>query len=299
MHADLSLDTPRVVCVLATRDGGELLRRQLESMAEQTVPLDELVVLDDGSSDATRQVIAAAAGRLPVRVVTASTSGVPGDALLARIGQNFATALRHARIGASDVVLFADQDDVWLPDRVERQVAQIIRSDALAVASDARLIDGSGDPLPGRLSDLYPRPDGFADRTRDAQLHAVIRTPVATGAAMAVSGALVRTAPSVPTGWLHDRWYSLCAAAAGALVLDDGPVIEYRLHVDQAVGATGAGRGAAARRLAAWLRAPGNAGRRIADVHGLRAIAPLDVSRALTYRRLFAAVAAPAKWGAR
>ncbi|QKS21851.1 glycosyltransferase [Curtobacterium sp. Csp1] len=238
MHADLSHDTRRVVCVLATRDGGDLLRRQLESMAEQTVSLDELVVLDDGSSAATRQVIAAAADRLPVRVVAASTPGVPGDALLARIGQNFAAALRHARIGASDVVLFADQDDVWLPDRIERQVAQVVRNDALAVASDARLIDGSGDPLPGLLSDLYPRPDRFADRTRDAQLHAVIRTPVATGAAMAVSGALVRTAPSVPTGWLHDRWYSLCAAAAGALVLDDGPVIEYRLHVDQAVGAT-------------------------------------------------------------
>jgi len=266
-------------------------------MTGQSAQLDTVVVVDDGSRDGTMALLEAHRTVLPLVVV--GPRRLPGDvaSLHGRIGSAFRTGLDELAPQDDDVVLFADQDDVWERDRVERHLERLSHGHA-ATAASARCIDGQGQQLPVTLTDVYPRPERWEDLTPAERLRETLVTPLATGAAMAVTGELVNRTPPVPAGWLHDRWYSLAAAATASLDLDPRPVLRYRLHDGQAVGATGSGARAARSRAVAWCRRPTDVARRLRSLHRLRAVSPDTARRdALTYRSLVAELARPRKWG--
>lgn len=286
---------PTVSAVLAVHDGARHLTAQLDSMATQSRQLDRVLVVDDGSTDASAAIVAGYATRLPIEMVRID---VPfGGTTHHRIGANFRHALRLLRAEDDDVVLFADQDDVWEQNRVEHQAARVQAGWALTAAS-ASCIDDAGSALSTTLHAFYPRPTDWHDLSAVEQLRTVLSIPVATGACTAVSGAFVRRMPEVPSGWLHDRWYSLAAAAAGSLDVDPARVIRYRLHAAQTVGASGAGASAARDRMRAWARAPHAALGRVRDVSALRAVAPTAaLRRELSVQRVLRAVSDRRRWG--
>jgi glycosyltransferase involved in cell wall biosynthesis len=297
---------PRSVAVMVTHNGARHLRMQLDSMLRQTVPLDLIVVLDDASTDETLDILAEYASRLPVEVhelgddrrVDVGRAGA--GQVASRIGQNFRLALEVLDPRDDDVVLLADQDDVWARDRVEHQSARLRRTGADVSAADALLIDDEGSLGGDRLSTLYPRPLTWESMDVHERLRAVLQSPVSTGAATAVTGRFLQTAPEVPAMWLHDRWLSLAAAARGTLDLDPRTVISYRLHAMQAVGSSGAGRRAAFARFRAWTATPAAALRRLRTIAHLRrgACTP-RVRRELDYARLMVTMLSLQKWTAR
>lgn len=287
--------TPRTLCVMAVHNGASHLAAQLHSMADQTMPLDRVLVIDDRSTDATPAILAAHADVLPLEVVRLDAP--LADDALDRIGANFRRGLELLDVHDGDVVLFADQDDVWEPHRVARQTTRVAAGwDATAAA--ASCIDADGVLLDTTLTALYPRPDDWRTRSVEDRLRAVLTAPLATGASMAVSGSLVRRTPAVPAGWLHDRWYSLAAAAAGGLDLDAQQVVRYRLHGAQSVGSTGSGAAAARARILGWVSRPASTIRRVRDITTLRTIAPARRLRvALGAARVVLAMLDRRKWG--
>lgn len=98
---------------MATFNGERYLGEQLDSIASQTLRPDELVVSDDGSSDGTLEVLHSFAQRAAFTVTVTRNPGPRGYA------SNFNSALSQAR---GDVVLLSDQDDVWLPHKIETLV---------------------------------------------------------------------------------------------------------------------------------------------------------------------------------
>ena len=122
----------RVSVAMATYNGARFLPAQLASIAAQTRPPDELVVGDDQSSDATEQVIADFASRVPFPVRFTRNPARLGSS------QNFVACLERC---TGDVVLLTDQDDEWLPARIERTLAALEAHPAAAYAfSDLSLI---------------------------------------------------------------------------------------------------------------------------------------------------------------
>ena len=118
---------PTVSIILCTRDRAESLRATLASIATTNVPADldaELVVVDNGSHDATPQVVTTAptAPRLPVRGVSEPAAGLSN-------ARN--AGLRHT---ASDVILFTDDDVRVPPDWIEGMCRPILNGEADAVA---------------------------------------------------------------------------------------------------------------------------------------------------------------------
>ena len=120
------------VC-MATYNGGQYIKQQLESILSQMAPDDEVVISDDGSNDNTRDIVLSQGDN---RIRLLENSGSHGFV------SNFENALRNAK---GEIIFLSDQDDVWFDRKVE------ILTDALKnydlVIHDAQLIDGDGKSL--------------------------------------------------------------------------------------------------------------------------------------------------------
>jgi hypothetical protein len=166
-----------------------------------------------------------------VRILPSSATS---DDAYTRIAHNFRQGLVAVRECA--VAVLGDHDDVWHADRVAHQAALLAeRADISLVASDGRLVDEGGLPLGETLRGTFRVPDGFNDLSPEDRMRVVLRKSVATGGASAVRpGAFADV--EIPSGWLHDRWWSLVAAAREELLVDDTLVIDYRVSSAQEVG---------------------------------------------------------------
>ena len=121
-----SVATPLVSILVPAYNAERYVGQAVESALEQTYPHVEVVVVNDGSTDGTRDVLAPYEAR-GVRVVDQPNAG------------QCAAANRAFRESRGDLVKFFDADDVLAPDHVARQVARLgDRRDAVALGEWAR-----------------------------------------------------------------------------------------------------------------------------------------------------------------
>lgn len=216
---------------MATYNGCPFIEEQLESIASQSQVPDEVVIGDDQSDDATHDVIRTVSRRHPRLQIR-----------FRRNAERLGTTRNFQEIAGrctGDVVVFCDQDDVWLPNRIAR-IADIFESDPELgyVACDGEFIDGAGKPVPATLFSAidFQGPERELYRSGGA-LHVLLRRNVITGAALAVRrDLLIRTLPFEP-GWVHDYYLGFALAALGRGALLDDCLIRYRRHAAQQVGA--------------------------------------------------------------
>ena len=112
----------KISVAMATYNGATYIREQLASLAGQTRPPDELVVSDDGSDDRTLDIVHAFAATACFPVVVADKTERLGFA------DNFLHAVAACR---HEIVAFCDQDDVWLPRKLELGAECISRDGSL------------------------------------------------------------------------------------------------------------------------------------------------------------------------
>src|SRR5882757_11091931 len=105
---------------MATYNGGKYIRQQLDSFAAQTMLPSELIVTDDGSSDNTLEIIAefVATAPFPVRVERNEKN----------LGYR-ANFMKAASLCKGDLISFSDQDDIWLPQKLEKCAAPFANDD--------------------------------------------------------------------------------------------------------------------------------------------------------------------------
>ena len=122
-----------VSIAMATFNGEPYLREQLASFAIQTRLPDELVISDDGSTDATISIIEEFSQSAPFRVVLLRNERQPG------ISSNFSKSLGRS---SGELVFLSDQDDVWFPQKIETILKFVeARPDHLAYLNDALVVD--------------------------------------------------------------------------------------------------------------------------------------------------------------
>lgn len=229
------------VVLLATYNGAATLQAQLDSYMAQTVPPSHLMVSDDGSRDDTLAIVgrfAAAHPGLRVDVMTGPGRGA---------GHNFLHLLRclPAECGP---VLFSDQDDVWLPDKVERGLRLLEGVPAGQPALlGARRVVCSAELVERRLSPL-PSP-ALSFRNALVQNFAGGNTMMLNAAA---AGLLRAAAGEAGRVVMHDWWaYQIVSGAGGVVMFDPAPVVLYRQHDSNIIG-TNDGLRAKFRRIG-WL----------------------------------------------
>ena len=161
---------PRITGVIAVRDRAGLVARAVDSALAQTGPAFELIVIDDGSTDATPAVLAGYGEKIAVL-------------RRAPLGRS---AARNAGIAAArgEWIAFLDSDDAWLPGKLARQLAFHEAHPEIAMSAHGTLRihpDGRGEPMPPRhdSADLRASFLAVADHFAFVPSAVMVRTEVA------------------------------------------------------------------------------------------------------------------------
>jgi glycosyltransferase involved in cell wall biosynthesis len=234
-----------VEILLATYNGARWLPEQLESIARQTRTDWTVTARDDGSTDATRDVLQAWGARHPGRLrILDDERGRLGSA------QSFSALLESS---SGSRIAFCDQDDVWAADRLERTAGAL---DALEQAHGAAtpLLAHSDLSVVGETLEL--RAPSFwshhvLDPAADAVLRRLLVRNVVTGSTALLNRSLADACAPVPAdAVMHDWWVALVAAAMGKVAHVAAPTVLYRQHGANRIGVEGVGARSAVRLLA-------------------------------------------------
>ncbi len=220
---------PRIAILMATYNGARYVAEQIESILHQTCTDWTLYIHDDGSTDDTRIIITRYADAHD-NIVVMSHEGGHGAM------ENFLGMLRTVE---AEYYLFCDQDDVWKPEKVEREMAEMRKAETetpempIIIHSDLSVVGSSLQPVhPSFLRYSRLRPDCIHTFS-----HAV--EPFITGCTMLFNRA-ARDAVQYPAthAIMHDIWVALCTLSKGGrIILIDEPLVRYRQHGHNALGA--------------------------------------------------------------
>lgn len=223
---------PTVDIALATWNGARFLPPLLDSIVTQSYQNWRLVVRDDGSSDGTCQILAAFAERHKARVELVQDGRV-------RLGvtRNFEATVARC---TSNYVAFADQDDVWLPVKLEHSMQRLLQIEGedgddtpILVHTDLRVVDAALGMIAPSFMRMM-RLDPFAG----AALKRLLVRNVVTGCTMLANRALIERALPIPgAAAIHDWWLALVAVCLGRLEFVDEQTVLYRQHGANSIGA--------------------------------------------------------------
>lgn len=225
----------RLSIAIPTRNGSQFIDETLASILRQSRLPDELIISDDASSDATVSAVERFGRTAPfsVRVLAHTPDGITS---------NYLNALSQS---TGDVVVFSDQDDVWLPEKLALVERAFLSSPEIAIVStDSEIVDAqsrsSGKTLRGdtrKSAQLAERVNAGNDLE-----HAIRGLPLLahTLAIRSECRSAILNKPLLPADWWFESWVSMVALAIGRLALVPEAVTLYRQHSAQVAGAPAA-----------------------------------------------------------
>jgi len=283
---------------MCTYNGARFVAEQLASIAAQTRPPDELVVCDDCSTDATIACVREFARTAPFPVRVFENEKNLGST------KNFERAVELCE---GDFIAFADQDDVWLPEKL-RRLEETLANESTALAfTDGEVVDESLRTLGQRVWQTIRFGEEEQRLFREGRAFAVLLDHnVVTGAAMALKAEFKElilpfpndlTHDGIPV--IHDWWSALLIAAVGDVVFLSEPLFKYRQHSGQQMGVVSnrdedapSFRAAARRKntFSADVRYVRTILERLSGVEGVRANVVSDLEARLTHLETRAAM---------
>ena len=225
--------TNAIDILLSTYNGAAYLAEQLDSLFAQTCPDWRLVVRDDGSTDTTQKILGRYLALHPGRIVI-----LPQDGNRLGASASFAILLEHSE---SPYTMFCDQDDVWLPDKVEITFAAMRDLERAHGGQTPLLVDTDLKVVDERLSVLEESFWHFEriHPQRLTKLSRVLMQNFVTGCTAMINRPLAGLAQPVPAeALMYDGWLALVATAFGKIAALPTPTVLYRQHGGNVTGAS-------------------------------------------------------------
>ncbi len=198
------------------------LREQLESLEAQTYPNLRLYIRDDCSPTVPFQKIQT--------LVKDCIRSFPYE--IRRNGENLGSNKTFERLtqeAEGEYFAYCDQDDVWLPEKLEVLEEEIERSGALLVCSDMFIIDGAGKQIADSITKIrrhhvFHSGENLAD---ELVFHNFV-----TGCTMLVCTETAKGAVPFCPYMVHDHYIALWCAERGSIRSITRPLVHYRIHHD-------------------------------------------------------------------
>lgn len=195
------------VCI-ATYNGERFIDEQLHSILHQITNKDQIIISDDLSSDSTLEIIR---NLKDPRITIFSNTTQHGPV------NNFENALRHA---TGDIIFLADQDDIWMPNKVATMLNYLENADI--VMSDCQIIDENGTIL---FPSFFERNGSKLGIMNNLFKNSYI------GCCMAFNRKILAKALPFPSDIpMHDWWIGLIGEAYGKSIVCNQQLVAYRRH---------------------------------------------------------------------
>jgi len=214
-------ELPLLTILMATYNGDKYLIAQLESILSQTYQNWELIIRDDNSTDTTQKIITEYLSR-DKRVQQLQFGDLHGTAC-----RNFSQLFDWANQQNKQYILFADQDDIWLPNKVEESFRAIRAEEMimgnntpLAKYSKFKFIDEYGNDINKHLK-LPPK----------LNIQVLLTENYAWGCTMILNNAAVKLIKNIPPESVnHDYYIALVVSSFGKISLINQDLVLYRQH---------------------------------------------------------------------
>lgn len=216
----------KVQVLVSTYNGEKYLAEQLNSLLEQTHSSFFITIRDDGSSDSTVAVIQEYVSKFPDKI-----EAIYGDnvGVIASFFDLLSCYVHHN----TDYICFCDQDDVWMPDKLERGVRSLAEDfdstpkmylTSTQMVNDSLQLLNTWPPIPQRGPSFF---------------NALVEN-IAVGATIMLNRSAVNilklNLPNTKRIVMHDWWVYLFVSAYGKVIYDDKPSIYYRQHQNNVIG---------------------------------------------------------------
>jgi glycosyltransferase involved in cell wall biosynthesis len=219
----------RISIALCTYNGERYLQEQLDSILSQTILPDEVIICDDQSADSTWSILENFKEQAKFEVCLIKNDENLGST------RNFAKAIS---LCSGDIVFLSDQDDVWLPCKLE-VISAVFDSDQDVgmVFSDAFVTDEYLEPYPLSLWQYV----GFDENVQSILFQGGLASKLATnsyvtGATMAFRKKWRILLEPFPEVWIHDEWITFVTDLVSHVKFVSQKLIKYRKHESQQIG---------------------------------------------------------------
>jgi len=222
-----------VAILMALFNGEHYLREQINSIIDQDYSDWRLNIRDDVSTDHSLKVVDGLAAIEKRIIIMNDEYGNLGAA------KNFGKLIEYALKLDEAYFCFSDQDDVWMPDKLVKKLAKLKQleekhpGEPVLIHSDMMVVDQKLNMMASSFMDYQ----GIKNET-NSPLEVLLAQNFITGCTVLMNRALLDVALPIPKDALmHDWWLALCAAVFGRIGYIDEPLVKYRQHDNNEVGA--------------------------------------------------------------
>jgi glycosyltransferase involved in cell wall biosynthesis len=220
----------KISVALCTFNGSTFIHEQINSILNQTLPINEIIVCDDGSTDDTMTILKQYEIEYP------GLFKIFKNEINLKSVKNFEKAIT---LCTGEFIFLADQDDVWIKDKVKKYIEYFKENQNINVlASNGYCIDE--DNINHEKYSLWDVPLFLRENNIEVNYLKIIsfRQNIATGATMAFRRDFKSKFLPFPilNEYHHDEWIALIASKYDSFELLQEKHFKYRIHSNQQVG---------------------------------------------------------------
>lgn len=219
----------KIYILLSTYNGSKYLKEQLDSLFSQNYQNFKLIVRDDGSTDATKEIL----NSYDIELLSSSEN--------LGVKKSFETLLKYAYENSdAQYFMFCDQDDIWENDKIEKTLLKMKEienkfiDEAVLVHTDLQVVDESLKTINTSFwkhEQINPEYNS---------LNYLLMQNTVTGCTMMINRKLAELSLPISNNcMMHDWWIALVASNFGKIAYINEPTIKYRQHSSNSVGAKG------------------------------------------------------------
>jgi glycosyltransferase involved in cell wall biosynthesis len=200
----------KISVAMATFNGEKYIKEQIDSILNQTLKINELIISDDGSTDNTINIIRNYNDNR-IKLLNGPHNGVK---------QNFANAINNT---TGDIIFLSDQDDVWLNNKVEMIIKVFQNKNCQCIVHDCDVVSSQKVII-----------DSFFDyrKSKSGITNNIIKNSY-LGCCMAFTKNMIKYILPIPnTIEMHDQWIGIICEKHGKSIFLKEKLIHYRRHSD-------------------------------------------------------------------
>jgi glycosyltransferase involved in cell wall biosynthesis len=211
--------------LLATFNGEKYLAEQLNSIIRQSCTNWKLIIRDDGSTDKTLEIIKDYVKKNPVKIILIDDNNGNSGAC-----NNFSRLIGFT---GADYIMFCDQDDVWLPDKIELTLAKMKRMESeygkqtpVLVYTDLKVVGQNLKPLAESFWKYQKIKPAYGKKLNNLLVQNSI-----SGCTVMFNSSLKKLIGNIPPeALMHDWWVALIACVFGKSEYINQATMLYRQH---------------------------------------------------------------------